>query len=378
MTASKNGILGLCIDLPVPRTPGCLGKNDAADISMPVCLAGDTSGPLGTQGDGATIATPSPEKIRFRPLICDRDATLRFLESVATMVAIDKLTVVQGGAKLPNHNKGPFPTLDQMVITVFAGEMTIDTGDRKQIDAEKSLLMNQYVRQFLTAVAGGGAATGQFYRDKRVAKNLAKKSLDEKFAKVQKYNSVRLAAAQAMVVSAATLQLGSTIVLKTVGNFAPAIGTAIELGYDIVIDAIKDYESAEKANAVVVVINSTIDETVEEAVETALKKFPEKSTEMWDRYVQDLNEELSKRTRQVREKRGNNKKMKGRQKGLTRAQARATQVAGSTRGFEGVAKRSGILKAVGKRVSWAVWLDNTVEDFEEALGDWMEAVESAK
>jgi hypothetical protein len=374
MTATKSGILGLCIDLPAPRTPGCLGKNDAADINLHVCLAGDTCGPLGTRGDGGTIAPSSSEKIRFRPLTCDRDATLRFLESVATMVAIDKLTVVQGGAKLPNHNTGPFPTLDQMAISIFAGEMSIDTGDRKQIDAEKSLLMNRYLHQFVDAVGEGGASTQQFYRDKQVAKTLAKKSIDDKFAKVQKYNSVRLAAAQAMVVTAATVQLGSTIVLKTAGIYAPAIGTAVELGYDIAIDAIQDYESAEKANAVVVVANSAIEKTIEEAKEKASESVLKKSSEMWDRYVQDLDAELTKRTRQVRENRGNKKKMRHRQKRLTQAEARATQVAGSTQGFAKVAQRSGKLKSAAGRVSWAFWLDDMVD----AFGDWIETVEAAK
>ena len=370
MTNTKCKLLGLSPEIRSDRTPGPLGKNDAADLDLRFCLAGDTPGPVGMGNDSGSVPLATCERVELRQFVIGSNATLRLLQSVATMVALDKLTVIKGGATLPNHNTGPFPTLDQLAITLFAGEMLIETGDRDQIDLEKSKLMNIYIHEFVVAIAAGAHSTARFFIEKEAVKTRAKLSIDAKFAKAQHYNSTRVSAAKTMVASAAVVKFQSTVVLKTAAMFTGWAGFGVELGFEIITDAIGDYNKAKDANAVVVIVESALDETPSEILE----EIPEKSTEKWHTYVNQLDQEISKLSRQVQEKRGSPKKGRNRPKRLANAEARAVKAAGSKAGLSAAAKRSGALKFAGKSVGWAFWAKDVLEAYEELI----ETLESTK
>ena len=374
MTNTKCKLLGLSPEIRSDRTPGPLGKNDAADLDLRFCLAGDTPGPVGMGHDSGSVPLAASERVELRPFVIGSNATLRLLQSVATMVALDKLTVIKGGATLPNHNTGPFPTLDQLAITLIAGEMLVETGDPGQIDLEKSRLMKIYIQEFVGAIASGSQATAKFFIEKDALKARAKLSIDAKFAKAQQYNSTRVSAAKTMVASAAVVKFQSTVVLKTAAIFAGWAGFGVELGFEIITDAIGDYNKSKDSNAVVVIVESALDETSSEMSEEIQTELVEKSTEKWDSYVNQLDHEISKLSRQVQEKRGNRKKRQGQAKRLASAEARAAKVAGSRAGLSGAAKRSGALKFAGKSVGWAFWADDVLE----AYGELIETLESTK
>jgi hypothetical protein len=77
---------------------------------------------------------PKTIKVTLNCLEFGRDALLRFLRSVATTVAIDKLTVVEGGGGSHAHPMGPFPAVDQIIVRLVAGEKTIELASHADVD----------------------------------------------------------------------------------------------------------------------------------------------------------------------------------------------------------------------------------------------------
>jgi len=103
MANTNRGICGLFNPhLMADRSPGPLGRNDAADPNVRMCLAGDTPGPVGVNSDKSAVNGPMKPKLSLRTLDLSLNGLARFLRSVATNVALDKLTVVKGGVNLPD------------------------------------------------------------------------------------------------------------------------------------------------------------------------------------------------------------------------------------------------------------------------------------
>lgn len=82
---------------PASRTPGPLGRYDAADPNVPMYRAGDTPGALGTHGD---LACPEPFQTMLPPknvplLVFDLDQVARFLRRVGVAMAEESFTKVE-------------------------------------------------------------------------------------------------------------------------------------------------------------------------------------------------------------------------------------------------------------------------------------------
>ena len=254
---------------------------------------------------------------------------VRFLRSVATSVTLDKLTVVKGGAKLPDHGAGPFLTIDQVAVLAVADEKTIELADHEQLRKESFELASGYMRQLAVAISKGGQEAMRFLNDLQRKKDAAVASTNRKFEEVKGYNDKRVDAFKLMLQGVATIKFESTVILKTAGMFAGPAGILIGLGYDVLVKAIKDANSSADADVVTVTIEAAEEEGGKTVKEEAQQHVAEKGTEMWHDYVTKLDEELSKLYRQVGENRLNTKKMRGVLKRLSRAEARATKVVGS-------------------------------------------------
>lgn len=97
MSTSQRKMIGLHGRYPASRTPGPLGRFDAADPNVPMCMAGDTPGALGTHAD---LACPEPFQTRLPPknvplLLFDLDRVARFLRSVGVAIAEESFTRVE-------------------------------------------------------------------------------------------------------------------------------------------------------------------------------------------------------------------------------------------------------------------------------------------
>ncbi|HEV7223193.1 MAG TPA: hypothetical protein VGN42_10870 [Pirellulales bacterium] len=299
-------------------------------------------------------------KLTLNALSLDRDELVRFLRSVATNVALDKLTVVKGGAKLLDHGTGPFLTIDQVATLEIAGEKTIETADQDRLKKDAFDLASGYMGHLAVALSKGGEAALQFLNDLQRQKDSAAISLNRKFAEVQVYNDKRVDAAKMVLQGLAAIKFGSTITLKTAAMFTGLAGFAIEMGFDVAVKTI-DAKSAQDADVVAVVVDNAKQEGEQEAAE--------KGTEWWHAYITKMDQELQKLSRQANENRLSAKKMGGVTKRLSRAESNAAKAVGSPSAVSAAAKRSKALKWAGKGIGWAFWVNDMDEAWEDLLLD---------
>ncbi|WP_169976506.1 hypothetical protein [Tautonia rosea] len=97
MSTSQRKMTGLNERYPASRTPGPLGRFDAADPNVSMCLAGDTPGALGTHEDLASpelFQTKLPQT-NVPLLLFDLDRVAHFLRSVGVAMAEEAFTRVE-------------------------------------------------------------------------------------------------------------------------------------------------------------------------------------------------------------------------------------------------------------------------------------------
>lgn len=349
---------------------------------MQISLAGDTPGPLGMGQDGASPANASLEKVELKCLAIHRKEASSFLSSVATIVAMDKLTVVQGGANIPGYATGPFVTLDQQVIALVAGEISIAVPDRQQMERERDSLVAEYIQKFVRAVNDGSAQTIALYQELEIEKNRAKASLDTKYARAQNYNHARIEGFKTLIQTAATVKFASGMTLATAGLvFGGWQVFAIGLGYELITKAI-EFEGSEKpdeenASLVLVLSDKAVSETKKE-VTSGLADYAanrwEKHVQQVDQRVEKLLDEMQKLDRQIQNGRSNRKKIKGQQKRYARTSAAYHKEVTKSSVFTGAAKRTQAIKWLGKSIGVVFWADSALEAYEELI----ENLESAK
>lgn len=356
MSNTNQGICGLLNPhLMADRTPGLLGRNDAADPSFNVCLAGDTPEPVGTNGDKSAVNGPLKPKLTLHTLALSLTGLTRFFRSVATAVAMDKLTVVKGGVNLPDSGTGPFMTVSKAIVLAIAPEKSVETASPEALKSEVSKLVSEYTQQLLKTMDGGVPMLLFNLEQKKLA---AVNSMNKKFEDAQAYNNEKVNGIKELLRDLIAIKFASTVFVKTASNFVPIWGLAIDLGFDVVVKSIdKTAQSKSEPDADVLQI---IDDTAEDVLkdkgkevgsEFVVEKVAEKLLD-----VKVLKAELSKLERQMREQRLSAKKLRNKPKNIAR-----------TKGA--LDKATSKVKWAGRGVGFLFWMKDMNEAWETLQKD---------
>lgn len=354
MGNTNRGICGLFNPhLMADRTPGLLGHCDAADPNAKVCLAGDTPGPAGSNGDKSADDVPLGPKMTLHTLDLSLSGLAKFFHSVATAVAIDKLTIVKGGVNLPDSGTGPFMTISNAIVLAVTPGKTVETASHDDLEKEVKKLVSNYTLQFLKAIDGGVPMLLFSLEQKKIA---AVNSVKKKFEEAQAYNNEKIQGINDLLKAAIAIKFASTVFVKTATKFVPFWGTAIDLAYDVSLEATKGMNGDPKASLVRVIA----EEGTKEIAEDMLTEKAEKATgKLFGEGL--LKEELSKLERQMKEQRLSTKKLRNHPEKISRTKA-------------ALGKASSKVKSAGRGVGFLFWMNDMREAWETLLED-MESLE---
>jgi hypothetical protein len=272
---------------------------------------------------------------------------------VATNVALDKLTVVNGGVKLPDSGTGPFMTISNAIALAVTPGKTIETADPDALETEVAKVVAEYTQQLIASMNEGCSTTQAFLVGLEQKKVAAFNSMNKKFEEVQSYNNVKVEGIKAVLQGAIMIKFASTVVVKTGTKFLPpVVGFAIELGYDVLVETAKGIGGDSKASLMRVINEDAIEEYSENELKAGTKKVAGKV--YGD--VENLSKELSKLERQKMERRLSSKKLRN-------IDRRISRVKGS------VDKAASKAKWAGRAVGWAFWADDMNDAWEELQRD---------
>lgn len=329
------------------RTPGVLGRRDAADPNSRICLAGDTPGPAGTNSDKSDVNIPLRPKLTLHSLDLSLTGLAEFFHSVATAVAIDKLTIVKGGVNLPDSGTGPFMTISNAIVLAVAPGKSVELASQNDLEKEVNKLVTDYTQQLLK-VMDGGVPVFLFSLDQRktAAINSSKKKLDDAMA----YNDEKIKRINDLLKGAIAIKFASTVFVKTASKFVP-FGTAIDLAYDVALEATKGMNGDPKASLVRVIT----EEGSKEIAEELLTEKAEKATgKLFGEGL--LKEELGKLERQMMEQRLSTKKLRNHPEKISRTKA-------------ALGKARSKVKWAGRGVGFMFWMNDMREAWETLQED---------
>lgn len=349
MGNTNQGICGLLNPHLMPdRTPGLLGRRDAADPNSTICLAGDTPGPAGTNGDKSAVNVPLRPKRTIHTLDLSLSGLAEFFHSVATAVAIDKLTIIKGGVKLPDPGTGPFMTISKAIVLAVAPGKTVETASQDELEKEVNKLVSDYTQQFLKAMDGGVPMLLFSLEQKKIA---AVNSMKKKFEDALEYNNEKIKGINDLLKGAIAIKFASTVFVKTASKFVPFGGTAIDLAYDVSLEATKGMNGDPKASLVRVITEEGSKEVAEELLTEEAKKVTGK------RFGEEqLKAELSKLERQMEEKLISSKKLRNHSKKISRTSGELDKV-------------SSKVKWAGRGVGFLFWMNDMREAWETLQED---------
>jgi hypothetical protein len=246
MGNSRTPLIG-CLPLPgnyTPgRSPGPLGRNDAADPNAQICIAADTPGPVGIGGDvGEQLCSNAMMfcEMNVPVLSVDIEKMRRILYTVAYAEAADQ------------------------AATRGFGSAEISLGDQNQIEAMARHAADQLMEELVVAMEMGPESVRSFIDSQEGRKDRARASLKGKLDDAGKVGKNWVSVLGGVVKGLSGLKFGSTVTIKTLSLFTGHFGTAIDIAYSGAQEGIKQAQSGPEDKTVMGVV---VDETLESGLQ---------------------------------------------------------------------------------------------------------------
>jgi hypothetical protein len=232
------------------RSPGPLGWQDAADPDEPMCIAGDTPGPVGTGED----------------LSCRMHE-----ENAAPAMNVPVLEVSIDKVEKFFYTVGQAEAQDFFAKRGF-GSAEVQLGRPADVEARARLTAGRLMLEFQQVLPLGPQPIRRFLQTQQDIKDKAVESLRAKFADASKAGSTQVEVLGGIVKVLAVVRFTSTVTVKVAGLFAPGAGDLVDIANDVALEGVDAYFDEGKEVGGVVVSKSAesglqwVGEQINEAV----------------------------------------------------------------------------------------------------------------
>jgi hypothetical protein len=221
----------LVCDAVPDRSPGPLGWQDAADPDEPMCIAGDTPGPVGTGFDLSCQMSDESQASR--------------MEVPMLEVSIDKVSRFF-------YTVGQAEAQDSLAKRGF-GSAEVELGRPADVEARARLTGGRLMADFQNVLPLGPKEVHAFLQTQQAQKDKSVESLRKKFSDASKAGSAQVEALGACIKFFAAVRFTSTVTVKVVGLFAPGAGDLVDIGNDVALAGVDAYfEDGKKVGGVMV------------------------------------------------------------------------------------------------------------------------------
>lgn len=255
MGNSSSKLLGTDSNLRASRTPGTLGRNDAADPDLQVCKMGDTPGPVGSGGDLAAQSSAKDRAPRreLKCLVYDLSVVASFLRSVALAKAQQYYTRVDW----EEYDKS---TVLNVIYALMPwkgkpGTAVVIQGESVQVYARADRDSDHLLEVFLAKCTQGPEAAQKFLRLQEDIRSHALSAVEEAFRDASKINQEVIEATAEGIKRLALIKCGSNLLMTGLslgGGGLAVFGT--NLGYTL----LRDLASGKDADTVAVSVPTEV------------------------------------------------------------------------------------------------------------------------
>jgi hypothetical protein len=213
------------------RSPGPLGWQDAADPDEPMCIAGDTPGPVGTGWDLSSHMS---------------------IESQAPAIEVPVLEVCLEKVERFLYTVGLAEAQDFFAKRSF-GSAEVQLGRPTDVEARARMSAGRLMIEFQQVLPLGPVAIHGFLKTQQQLKDKAVESLERKFAGASSAGGTQREILGGVVKFLSVVRFTSTVTVKVAGLFAPGAGDLVDIGNDVALAGIDAYFAENKKIGAVVV-----------------------------------------------------------------------------------------------------------------------------
>jgi hypothetical protein len=213
------------------RSPGPLGWQDAADPDEPMCIAGDTPGPVGTGWDLSSHMA---------------------IESRAPAIQVPVLEVSIEKVERFLYTVGLAESQDFFAKRGF-GSAEVQLGRPVDVEARARMSAGRLMIEFQQVLPLGPVAIHEFLKTQQQQKDKAVESLNKKFSDASSAGGTQREVLGGVVKFLSVVRFTSTVTVKVAGLFAPGAGDLVDIGNDVALAGVDAYFAEDKKVGAVVV-----------------------------------------------------------------------------------------------------------------------------
>jgi hypothetical protein len=259
---------------------------------------------------GAICGSSRPVSIVRAPisvgtLVFDEARITPFLHSVAYAEALERHVKL----KMETYDKS---TVLNIIYTVFWWKgkpvtFDVDLGDQKVLEAEAANGSEKLLEMFVTRASRGPDSVVSFLKSQEDARRRCLETVSAVFQEVRELTNEVISETKRGIDKLAVIKASATIAFKAMGVAATGpLAFLVDMGYDISLSIIKDWDKAGEAKVIGVITEASKDsgqEVVEDGAEEMEKILksegagPAKQSKWLQKRVAQMEEELTKKSR---------------------------------------------------------------------------------
>jgi hypothetical protein len=240
-------------------TPGSWGHNDASDPDVRTAVMGDTSSPVGTGKDRCSpdVGRSRLRRRTVRLIVFDKKSVLRFLRSVALARAQQSRVKLRWVEDKSGFMRGVYSV---MFWKGRPGWAEVDPGDADEIIRLADKYTEEYMRSFVEHCARGPESIKKYMEGLAEGREYSLNAVRDTYRDAAELNVDARREAAKGIETLAKYRLGSTLFVKTAALIVSLVGPkktqaatgAIDLGYDLSLMTIDNWDTSNRARAIAV------------------------------------------------------------------------------------------------------------------------------